>query len=241
MNNRRQPSFDSFRSYLDAHLDAFTRRSDNAVRPVVTISREAGAGGHSVAERVARRMEHAMKLKAGTWSVVDEDLAEKVLEDHDLPKRLAGYMPEKVSNHIQSVIEELVGLHPSQWTLAQHTAETLLYLAELGNVVLVGRGGHLVTRKMPHAYHYRLVGSQAQRTHRLMDLYGIDNQKAQVLLHERDHGRRSYVHTHFQREVSDPHDYHMVINTDRVSYDAAARVITDEIVADLGKHLAHAA
>jgi len=44
-------------------------------------------------------------------------------------------------------------------------AETILHLAEQGNVILIGRGANLVTRELQHVFHVRLVGSQGrQRT-----------------------------------------------------------------------------
>lgn len=241
MNATHSPTLDPFRSYLDANLDALTSRPGDSIRPVVTLSREAGAGGHSVAELVARNMEKTMKLKPASWSVFDENLADVVLESHQLPKRLAEYMTENSMNHVRGMIEEFIGLHPSQWTLVQHTAETMLYLAELGNVVLIGRGANVVTRRMEHAFHVRLVGSIRQRTHRLMELYGIGSKEAAEMLKSRDAGRRSYMQTHYLKDVDDAHEYHLIVNTDRTSYEDTARIITNELVHRFGRTLAQAA
>ena len=44
---------------------------------------------------------------------------------------------------------------------------------------------------------------------------------------EEDHARARYVKTYFHADVNDPLQYHLVINTSRVGYDHAARLIGD--------------
>lgn len=35
------------------------------------------------------------------------------------------------------MVDELLGLHPSSWTLVEHTTQTIRRLAVMGNVILV--------------------------------------------------------------------------------------------------------
>ena len=48
---------------------------------------------------------------------------------------------------VESIVEEVLGLHPSGWTLVQHTTKTILRLASLGHTILVGRGGNVITAR----------------------------------------------------------------------------------------------
>jgi hypothetical protein len=48
---------------------------------------------------------------------------------------------------VEAIVEEVLGLHPSGWTLVQHTTKTILRLAGLGHTILVGRGA----TSSPHA------------------------------------------------------------------------------------------
>jgi diguanylate cyclase (GGDEF)-like protein len=43
-------------------------------------------------------------------------------------------------SEITDTLDELLGLHPPAWTLVRQMTETILHLAEMGNVILVGRG-----------------------------------------------------------------------------------------------------
>ena len=52
----------------------------------ITISREVGAGGRTVAELLGQRFTAAEKTPAPSpWVVFDANLAKQVLEDHKLP------------------------------------------------------------------------------------------------------------------------------------------------------------
>ena len=83
---------------------------------------------------------------------------EKVLEDHSLPNRLARFMPEDRISEISDTMDELFGLHPPSWTLVRQTADTILHLAELGNVIVIGRGAAVITRKLDYVFN---VGGSA--------------------------------------------------------------------------------
>ena len=53
----------------------------------ITISREVGAGGRTIAELLGQRLTAAEKTPAASpWIVFDANLAKQVLEDYNLPR-----------------------------------------------------------------------------------------------------------------------------------------------------------
>src|SRR5689334_3884663 len=60
----------------------------------VTISRQAGSGGHALAEKLAEFLQAQETQPSGPWTVFDRNLVEQVLQDHHLPARLARFMAE---------------------------------------------------------------------------------------------------------------------------------------------------
>lgn len=216
-------------SYIDCHLHA-SKAPPRAPRqeprpPAVTISRETGAGGLSVADRLGERLRGGQKAGECPWTVFHKNLVAKVLEDHQLPKRLAQFMPEDRVSYIADTLEELLGLHPSSWKLIHQTAETILHLAELGNVILVGRGANVITRELDHVFHVRLVGSLDRRCDRIETLHKITAEAACRFIAKEDAARRRYLREHFNRDIDDPLLYHLVINTDWIAVDDAADLI----------------
>lgn len=198
--------------------------------PAITISREAGAGAHSVGDRVVQLLEEKRKKDhGGPWTLLDKELVEHVLEDHDLPQRIRRFMPEDVSPPLTDAVEEILGLHPSSWTLFEHTVDTICRLALLGNVVLIGRGSNIITAKMPHVFHVRLVAPVEARIRRFMERDKISEEEATKLVSKIDKARGRYVSSYFTQKVKDDLGYHITINTARTGYDKAAELIVSAI------------
>jgi cytidylate kinase len=198
-------------------------------RPAITISRMTGAGGYAVASALVDYL-HMHVPAHDRWTVFDQNLVGKVLEDHHINKRFADFMEESHKSMLIDSVEEWMGLHPSSWTLVQRTNATILQLAKMGNVILVGRGAMVITSKLKNVFHVRLVGSLEKRIEYGQQLYGLDRKAALNFIKKRDEGRKRYLKDNFDADVDDPLLYHVIINTDLVQYDEAARLIGDEVI-----------
>jgi cytidylate kinase len=194
---------------------------------VVTISREAGSGAHVVADELAELLQLATSGAEVPWKIFDRDLVERVLEEHDLPQRMASFMPEDRMSALSDTLDELFGVHPSSVSLVRKTADTILHLAELGNAIIIGRAGNIVTRHTAGALHVRLVGSVERRIRHVEDHHELGRDAATAYVREHDLGRRRYVETYYDEDIDDPLLYDFVINTDRIGYAAAARAIAE--------------
>jgi cytidylate kinase len=229
-----EPRWEQCLTFINRQLGAANGpgRSPLAARQwqAVTISRQAGSGGHAVAEELAELLQAQQKKEASPWTVFDRNLVEKVLEDHHLPARIARFMPEDRKSQIEDSVEELCGLHPPAWALVGKTTETILHLAELGNVILLGRGANIVTGKLDYVFHVRLVGSLAKRVECIQKNRSVGKKAALNFIRVEDRGRRRYLKKYFGKDIDDPLLYHLVINTDLVGHKPAARLIADAIL-----------
>jgi len=217
-------------SFINYQLRPGTRSSaEPLINPAITVSRMTGAGGHTVADNLAEYLQVNVPGHA-QWTVFDRQLVEKVLEDHHLSKRIAEYMPEKHRPMLTDMFEELLGLHPSDWTLVHQTAETILHLAQMGKVILVGRGAAVVTRKLDNVFHVRLMGSLEKRTEQVQKVYGYDRKTAINFINREDKGQKRFIKEHFAEDPENPLLYDLGINTDRIPYDEAAELIGDEVI-----------
>ena len=196
----------------------------------MTISRQTGSGAHIVAEKLAANLQAHTPKDACPWTVFDRNLVEKVLEDHNLPQRLARFMPEDKVSEIADTMDELFGLHPPSWTLIRQTADTILRLEELGTVIVIGRGATVITSKLDHVFHVRLVGSLEKRIAHIQELHRLNKEAALDLIRREDRGRQRYLKEHFKADIDDPLLYHLVINTDLVPYEKAAQIIADAML-----------
>ena len=196
-------------------------------RPVITISRQAGAGSRPVAEALIHRLEGDIH---GPWTIVDRDLVARVLEDHHLPAELMRFMPEDRVSEVADTLDQLFGLRPSTWTLVRKTSETVLRLAEIGNVVLIGRGANLITRELAWAFHVRLIGSEPVRVRHVMQVKHLDEHDATEYVRSEDARRKRYIRKYFGEDIDQPLLYHLVLNTDRFTYQRAGEVIAEAVL-----------
>lgn len=220
-------------SFINCHLQphSFGRLHDGQRFRAVTISRQTGSGAHEVAVRLAETLQAHAHDAAPPWTVVDRDLVEKVLQEHHLPARLARFMREDRISEISDTMDELFGLHPSSWTLVHKTAETILHLVELGNVIIIGRGGHLVTFRRTDVLHIRLVASLERRIKYVQEQEHLSESAARRLIMNEDLGRKRFLKKYFNRDIDDPLLYHLVLNTDLLSFEQTAESIAQAVVA----------
>ena len=183
-----------------------------------------------MAEMLAAHLQAVTPRDLPSWMIFDRNLAERVLEDHHMPARLAKFMPEDRISEIQDILDDLFGLHPPTWTLIEKTAETILRLAEAGNVILIGRGGNIITSRLDYAFHVRLVGSLEARTQFVEVDRHLDRLAAQDLIRHEDEGRRRYLRKYFHKDIDDPQLYHLIINTPVVGHSTAARLIANAVL-----------
>ncbi len=58
-----------------------------------------------------------------------------------------------------------------------------------------------------------------------MERLKVDKKEAERTVDDLDHSRRQYVKTYYRRTWDDPNNYHLILNSDRLSYDEIAEVV----------------
>ena len=218
-------SVNLLRNYLSALSQPGAQRPA-IPRPTVTISRESGAGALSVATLVARQLDlDCPGDPPCSWAVFDRNLVTKILEDHSLSKKIEEFLPEDARFALSEAFEFLLGLHPPGWTLREYTKDTIRRLAMNGNVILVGRAGAIITAKLRHVLHVRLVAPVEFRVRNYAQSQGISAQEAVKAVRANDKASHDYVRSYFNTNVSDQLHYDLVINTGTNGFERAAHII----------------
>lgn len=223
-------SSDKCVSYIESHFGEKDKGPSSAsIRPAITIARAEGSGGLEIASKLSEYLQKHTASKE-VWTVFSQHLVAKVLEDHSHHARVADFMKEDHKGSLIDAVEELLGLHPSTWTLVEQTNATILRLSEMGNVILVGRGGNIVTSEMETAFHVYLISPFEKRVERAMEVLHLDEKAAVNYIKKKDRSRKRYIKDNFDKNIEDPLLYHLTINTDIINYDEAARLIGDTVI-----------
>jgi len=222
-------SFEKYRAYLAGQKDRPSGARPH--QPFVTISRQAGAGAETVSRLLAEKLDAQGPKDAQPWTVFDKNLITKVLEDQHMPQEIARHVQEDKDTTLKALVGELLGMHPSMWTIFHHTSDTILKLARIGHCILVGRGGNIITAKLKGGLHVRLVAPESVRLAHLKSFLKLDDKAAQKYLHDEDAGRRRYVKTNFEKDIDDPLLYDAVLNTASLGFDRTADILAGMIAA----------
>jgi cytidylate kinase len=222
----RESSLERFNRYLQLQA-TIQEKVPLPQQPSITISRESGAGATTVAHMVADQLNAIVKPAAteAAWTVFDKNLAKEVLVEHRLPLDLEKFIVEDARLPVESIVEELLGVHPNSWWLAQQTTKTVLRLASMGRVVMVGRGAEVITQLLPYVLHVRLVAPLSKRISHAEEFYGISPNEATMKVSEEEHARRRYLRRYFDADCDNPLLYHLVINTAKTGFADTAEII----------------
>ena len=105
-------------------------------------------------------------------------------------------------------------------------------LAASGNVVIVGRGSHIILKDMPGVLRVGVVASLEDRIARIMDRERLEREEAQKTIVARDKARAHYFRRFFGIDNPDsPELYHLVINSSDVSPEYATEVVVQACAA----------
>jgi len=208
----------------------------NSQHMAVGISRQAGSGSSRIAHKLAEYLQAFTRGDERLWTVFDKNLIAKVLEDHHLPARLAKFLPEAKVSAISDTVDEILGLHPPSWVVVPQTIETILRLAELGNVILVGRGANAITSRLPNVLHVRLIGSLQRRVARVQESEHLSQAAALVYIRRRDRGTAQYVRRFFHKDPTDVSLYDLTINTDHLDEDEVVQLIGGPVLRRMRGH-----
>lgn len=225
--------FNRCRAYVAAHLKSDTPKSirKHKRRPTITISRQTGTRTRSIAHKLSEAMNATQPASEIPWTIFDENLVRKILEDHNLPRELEKFMPDDHVSEIESSINEILGRHPSQWTLFEHTVETIVNLSRIGHSIIIGRAGNKITHGLSNVLNVRFIGSLENRIERITKLKNVDKTEAIKFIKKEDAARKHYLQQHFSADIEDALSYDLVINTDALSDESIVQILIAAIQA----------
>lgn len=195
-----------------------SRKKKTVTGPYIAVSREAGSGGTEIAMEVARRL---------GFDVLDKELLDFMANRYKLPRDMLDVVDETRANWFHDVLGGFFDSRlVSQDAYVAHL-QRLVYLAALhGNVVFVGRAAHFILPRQS-GLAVRIIAPKPQRVEYVLQRRNLQPETAARLVDDLDGARAEFCRRHFHRDVRDPMEYDLVINTGRVSVEAAAELIVE--------------
>ncbi len=219
---------------------------------VITISRQYGSGGDEIAELIcATTGYHLFEKHILARAAYDVGLSEQEIIDFSEDQFKAESLFDRMfgrSRPVASVrywketkegtrkAEEMELDQEHALLLVQKAIETAY---EMGDMVIVGRGGQMVLKDRPDVLHVRIEAPLEDRLlrvrsepHMASRTYANSveaRRAAQDLIAANDLASADYLQRVYHVDWSDPSLYHMIINTGRLRVEQAAGVILEAL------------
>jgi cytidylate kinase len=100
-------------------------------------------------------------------------------------------------------------------------------VAKNGNGIFYGRGSHLLLNSFGCALHVLVVGSLEKRIERVMDEQMVGKEMAEKMIHRSDNDKKGFLRFAFHEDWLNPNLYDLILNTDKLSIEAATRMVLD--------------
>jgi len=233
-------AYEKAKLYIEAHSrekeDLQKKKIKVEPGPCITISRQTGAAAGEISELLIELLKPKTKNPQLEWAIFDKNLIEKVIEDHNLPEKLSNYLTEEKHSFLNSMMNELFGIHPSPLRLVHKTTKTILQLAQMGNCIIVGRAANIITRNLEDTYHIRIIAPLKKRIEQVQSYFNFSEDEAKKFIEKEEEKRREYVKHYFHKDIDDPALYDIVINTERHSLEETAQILACAITKKLKKY-----
>lgn len=195
------------------------------MKKIITVSRQFGSGGRSIAKKIAEEL---------GYDYYDSELVEKVAEETGFdPSYIADageYAPGRsiLSYALGSPTPHGTGRHINAsdylWTTQ---SRIITELAEKGNCVIVGRCADYILRERTDCLNVFIHANDSYRAKRIVELYGVQDKSPQKRLEEKDAKRRTNYKYFTGREWGAIENYHIALDSSALGNEVCVSIITE--------------
>ncbi len=175
---------------------------------IITISREFGSGGETIARFLAEKTH---------FLLVNKEIIIQGLAEHGIKKT-----KERLEDLVGGEEEDPDGRY---YIEAMH--DYIYDLAIRNDLIILGRGGSILFHDYPPALHVKLIAQFTFRVQRAMKLYDLKSKTAIKLIKEQDRDKRQYYREVFNVNWTNLRSYDLVLNTEKTDLEDAADIIAN--------------
>ncbi len=176
---------------------------------VITFSRQVAALGDEVAGELAKRLGY----KFITRKEIEKRIVELGFPENKMPK-----FDERKPGFFASLTKD-------RDEYLNYVQFAILEAAEKKNVVIIGRGAFAVLQNVPNNISVRLIADEQTRIDRLRKEFNWDEKQALQRIQESDANRAGFHSSFYNVDISDPVNYHAVLNTGLLTLEQAVDII----------------
>ena len=172
---------------------------------IITVSREFGSGGRTIAKEIAKRLGIPYYDKE-----IIKEVAEKTGFNPEYVEGAGEHAPGK--SLFSFGLAGSVGLSTSDFLWAMQR-QVILEIAQKGPCVIVGRCADYILKDNPDAVHIFIHADMDFKIDRVVRLYGESEKKPEARINDKNK-KRAVNYKHFtNREWGKSQNYHIALNS----------------------------
>ncbi len=172
--------------------------------PVITISRQYGAQGRSLAEELGKRT---------GFKVWDKELLSAISEEAGADEKFLASLDERRRKMIDDLlVGSLMGSKISNTSYFRSLLRVVHTIGIHGKSIIVGRGSNYIL-KSPDALRVRIVSPLEERIPLIAQREDISEKDAEKMIDVRDKERVDFIQYYFKRDPENNQDYDLVLNS----------------------------
>jgi cytidylate kinase len=190
----------------------------------ICISREAGAGGGTIARQVGTRLD---------WKVFDHEIVDAIAQRMAVPIEEVQSIDELAPSVMQDWILPLREEHYApQEAYLDHLAKLIEAIGRAGESVIVGRGaGFLLPRESTLSV--RIIAPLKVRAARLAERMGVSVRTARRAARDLDRRRNQFDRTMHRADPTDPHQFDLVLDSNSLGIAVSVEILVRAVEAGL--------
>lgn len=191
------------------------------MKNIITISREFGSGGRSIAKAVAKKLGYEyfdvemVERLVQTSGLEPQDMED--VEEVSLHKSLFGFAFKSFRNREAEVDSFL-------WNKQR---ELILDAAERGNCVIVGRCADYVLRDNENALHVFIRADLEYRKNRILTHYGETEETPEQRIADKDKVRKANYEYLTNRKWGAAQNYDLTLNSAKIGHERCVDIIAE--------------
>lgn len=193
-------------------------------KKIITISREFGSGGRTIGKMIAEELgipyyDKELVKRVAVETGFDESFIEETGEDAPVKNRLA-YAFSAIGG-TQGVMNGL-SADDFLWSIQR---KVILELAEKEACVIVGRCADFILNERNDCFNVFIHANPAERTSRIVKLYGETEKIPEKRLDEKDKRRSLYYSRHTGQNWGMSQNYHLALDSGVIGIERCAELI----------------
>ena len=194
-------------------------------KSIITVSREFGSGGRSIAKAVAERLGIPYYDKELVKQVAEETgFHEKFIEHGGEYASSTSRLAFALSSHQTQSLKGGMSVNDYLWVMQR---KVILDIADKGPCVIVGRCADYILRDRDDVLNVYIHADMASRAERIVRLYGESEKSPEKRLEEKDKKRKVYYKHYTGEEWGKCQNYHLSLDSAALGIEKCVELIVD--------------